>query len=125
MYLGYVEYFAIGGAIERTAFEILERKAEYLINSQAGGKTGERLKSLEEVPQAVKDCVLELVCHLYGNVFDGSEVQSESQSLGGQSESYTYSRLTKEESDEEINNIIYSHLVSLKVDGVSVLYRGC
>lgn len=124
MYLTYNEYHAMGGTLEKTAFERLCRKAEYIINSQANGRTGERISKLTEFPQAVKDCTFELITHLSCNSFDGSGIQSESQSLGGQSESVTYLHLTKEQSETEINNIIYGFLCPVKINGVSILYSG-
>lgn len=124
MYLTHEEYKEMGGTLECAAFVMLERRAEYAINAQAGGKTGERIQTLSETPQEVRDCVFELVTHMSANAFDGSAVKSESQSLGGQSESYTYSTLTKQESDAQAEEIIYNFLYPLKIGGVSVLYRG-
>ena len=124
MYLTYEEYKIMGGTLEESALLPLERKARYIINSQTGGKTGERLSAMPEIPEAVKDCMFELVNHLAVNSFDGTNVQSESQSQGGRSESVTYSHLTKEESKAEIENIIYRFLSCVKYNGVSLLYRG-
>lgn len=124
MYLTYGEFCDMGGTMEKAAFDRLERRAEYLINSRANGRTGERINELTQFPRAIKDCTFELVMHMSNNNFDGSGVQSESQSLGGQSESVTYSRLTKEESEKEINSIIYDFLYSVKINGVSILYSG-
>lgn len=124
MYLTYEKYKIMGGTLEESAFLPLERKARYIINSQAGGKTGERLAVMPEIPEAVKDCMFELVNHLAVNSFDGTNIQSESQSQGGRSESITYSHLTKEESEAEIENIIYNYLSGVKRDGISLLYRG-
>lgn len=124
MYLDYQTYKLMGGSLDTSAFNTLNRKAEYIINSQAGGKTGERIGKLTELPQAVIDCTYDLIHHLSRHAFDGSNVQSESQSLGGQSESYTYSTMSKSESDNAIDDIIYMYLYPIKINGVSVLYRG-
>ena len=124
MYLDYDSYVNMGGTLDNSAFSALNRKAEYLINGQAGGKTGERIAKLTELPQAVKDCIFELITHLSANSFDGNTIQSESQTLGGQSESYSYSTLNKEQADEEVENIINIYLFPIKVNGVSILYRG-
>ena len=40
MYLSYTEYVAMGGTLDGSAFSAAERRAEYLINAQAGGQTG-------------------------------------------------------------------------------------
>ncbi len=58
------------------------------------------------------------------NAFDGSDIQSESQSLGAQSESFTYSKLSKDESDTEMSGIIFNFLYNIQIDGVSILYLG-
>ena len=124
MYLNYQTYKNMGGTLDNSAFTALDRKAEYLINSQVGGKTGERIGKLTELPQAVIDCTFDLIQHLSANSFDGSTVASESQSLGGQSESYSYSVLSKEQADSETEDIIFTYLYQVKIDGVSILHRG-
>ena len=124
MYLTYLEYNLMGGALDAAAFNVLNRKAEYVVRSQANGRTGKRIDELSEVPQAVKDCIFELINHLSQNRFDGMTVKSESQSLGGQSESYTYATLTKEEVDNETEGIIFNYLSTVEKNGVSILYRG-
>ena len=124
MYLTYLEYNLMGGALDAAAFNVLNRKAEYVVRSQANGRTGKRIDELSEVPQAVKDCIFELINHLSQNRFDGTTVKSESQSLGGQSESYTYVTLTKEEVDNETEGIIFNYLSTVEKNGVSILYRG-
>ncbi len=125
MYLTYNEFLDMGGTLDETAFKQLSRKAEYFINSQAGGKAGVRIGKLAELPQAVKDCTFDLILHLGNNAFDGSNIQSESQSLGGQSESVSYLRLTKEESDAEAEDIIFTYLYPINYNNASVLYVGC
>lgn len=122
MYLDYTTYLNMGGTLEQSAFNLLERKAETLIKSQAMGQTGERIGKLTELPQAVIDCTFDLIQHLSDNAFDGKTVQSESQSLGGQSESYTYSRLTKEQADLSAEDIIYNAFYGGGIG--NLLYRG-
>ena len=122
MYLDYQTYKNMGGTLDNSAFTTAERKAEYLVNSQAGGKTGERLSEFATLPQAVKDCVFELVNHL--TEYGGKMVASESQSLGGQSESVSYVTVSAQEAQEAALDIIYMYLYPLKQNGVSVLYGG-
>ena len=122
MYLDYQTYKNMGGTLDNSAFTTAERKAEYLVNSQAGGKTGERLSGFATLPQAVKDCVFELVNHL--TEYGGKMVASESQSLGGQSESVSYVTVSAQEAQEAALDIIYMYLYPLKLNGVSVLYGG-
>ena len=122
MYLDYQTYLDMGGTLDNSAFTTAERKAEYLVNSQAGGKTGERLSEFATLPQAVKDCVFELVNHL--TEYGGKMVASESQSLGGQSESVSYVTVSAQEAQEAVLDIIYRYLYPVKLNGVSVLYGG-
>lgn len=122
MYLDYQTYKNMGGTLDNSAFTTAERKAEYLVNSQAGGKTGERLSEFATLPPAVKDCVFELVNHL--TEYGGKMVASESQSLGGQSESVSYVTVSAQEAQEAVLDIIYMYLYPVKLNGVSVLYGG-
>lgn len=112
----------MGGLLDNSAFTALERRAEYIINAQAGGKTGERIGKLAELPQAVRDCTFDLIRFL--NDISSRTVASESQSQGGRSESYSYAVLTKEEADAEVFNLIFIYLYAVKINGVSLLYRG-
>ena len=74
MYLTYDEFKNMGGTLDETAFKIFNRRAEYLINAQGNGRTGDRIGKLTELPQAVKDCTFELINHLSDNAFDGSDM---------------------------------------------------
>lgn len=120
MYLTENEYKEMGGALSGCAFYIAERKAEYLINAQAGGMTGRRIRCLSEIPQAVKDCMFELI----NLVSDNSKVKisSESQSQDGVSESVSYAVKTDDEQTAEYENIIYDFLYGGGCE--NLLYRG-
>ncbi len=61
MYLTYDEFKNMGGTLDETAFKIFDRRAEYLINAQGNGRTGERIGKLTELPQAVKTALLNLL----------------------------------------------------------------
>lgn len=124
MYLSYNEFLDMGGTLDETAFKLHCRKAEYIINAQAGGMTGARISRLAELPQAVKDCTFELVMHLAQNSTSGARVQSESQSLGGQSENITYTHMSKAEADAQTEDIINTYLLPVMNGGISLLYRG-
>ena len=125
MYLDYQTYQKMGGTLDNSAFTSLEKRAEYIINAHAGGKTGERIGKLSVLPNEVIDCTYEIVNLLSIAPADGRVVMSESQSLGGQSESYSYSVKSSEQINEEIECAIFVYLYPLKVNGISVLYRGC
>lgn len=111
MYLKYDDFKEMGGVLDETAFKTHARKAEYMLNSQSAGRTGKRINTLinagEGVPQAVKDCIYELICYLSVNAVGSKKITSESQSLGGQSESVSYAMVTEEQVNAECENIIY------------------
>lgn len=122
MYLEYDEYVNMRGTLEQSAFIPLERKARYLINSQAGGQTGERIGRLTELPQVVKDCMYELISFLSVNAAEEKQISSESQSQGGASESYSYVTRTDEEIARQCSDIIEQCFYGGGIGGL--LYRG-
>lgn len=122
MYLSYTEYADMGGTLDSSAFSSAERRAEYLINAQAGGRTRERLRKLPEAPQAVKDCVFDLIERLSENPVGGRQISSESQSQGGSSESVSYVTKTDAEIEALTDSIIRDYLYG---GGCGyLLYRG-
>jgi hypothetical protein len=126
MYLNYDEYKKFGGRLEHSAFNVFEKKAEYFLNSQAVGQTGERLKRLVDsqngvVPECVKDCIF-LLMEFYESNKSISGIASESQSLGGQSESVSYIVHTENEVNAQCENIIKSCLYGGNLG--YLLYRG-
>lgn len=121
MYLGHDEYEAMGGTLDSSAFFIYSRRAEYMIRSQAGGQTGERIDNLSEIPEAVKDCIFDLVSFL-SNYAGDKQMASESQSQGGTSESYSYVTKTDAEISERCGEIIGQYFYG---GGLGhLLYRG-
>lgn len=122
MYLEYDEYVNMRGTLEQSAFIPLERKARYLINSQAGGQTGERIGKLTELPQAVKDCMFDIISFLSVNSAGEKQISSESQSQGGASESYSYVTRTDEEITRQCSDIIERCFYGGGIGGL--LYRG-
>jgi hypothetical protein len=57
MYLTYAEYQALGGIMTDTAFTLSEYKARMFIDKL----THNRLHSFEIIPEAVKNCMIELI----------------------------------------------------------------
>ena len=110
MFLEYKEYKTMGGVLEEAAFTLLERRARYIINSQASGLTGERIAKLTELPECVKECVFELVAYFKINDVTNRQVASESQSQGGESESLSYVTKTDAEILAQAENIIFECL---------------
>ena len=123
-YLTYEEYKALyNGTLDEAVFSILERNAEYYINSQAGGQTGKRIDMLDEIPLSIKDCVYKLIEYLFSCKISASNsshiLMSESQSSDGVSESYSYKTFTQADMVSDISNIINTFLI-----GTGLLYKG-
>lgn len=57
MYLSYEEYIEYGGALDEPTFNSCEFRAEKLVD----GMTANRVRKMEEIPEAVKRCVYELI----------------------------------------------------------------
>lgn len=122
MLLDYSKYTEMGGTLEESAFNIWERNAEYLVRSQAGGQTGKRIDNLTEVPEAVKDCIYDLISFLSVNPFNEKQITSESQNQGGVSESYSYTAKTDTDISQKCIDIIEQYLYGGGLD--FLLYRG-
>lgn len=110
MYLSYAEYVVMGGTLEDAAFVPLERKARYIINSQASGRCGDRIAELSVLPECIKECVFELVSFASANDVMDKQVASESQSQGGASESLSYVTRTDAEIEQQEESIIHDFL---------------
>lgn len=122
MYLTFEEYRAMGGTLDETAFLNAERRARYLINSQAAGQTGSRIAKLSNLPEAVKDCTLGLITFMSANSANEKQVSSESQSQGGASESRSYVTRSDDDITAECENIIFDYLFGGGMG--ELLYRG-
>lgn len=120
VYLTYEEYKQMGGTLDDAAFFNAERKARQLINAQASGQTGERIGKLTELPQAVKDCIFDLIS-LFSS-YRSAQISSESQTQGGISESVSYVTKTNEQLAAEADDIIFNSFYGGGVGGL--LYRG-
>lgn len=122
MLLEYTDYRTMGGTLEESAFNIWEKRAEYLVRSQAGGQTGERIDKLTELPEAVKYCIFDLISFLSVNSADDRQISSESQNQGGVSESYSYVTKTDDDISKKCTGIIEQYLYG---SGLSyLLYKG-
>lgn len=123
-YLDFATYSNLGGTLSEAAFEALEKRAEYLINSQAAGQTGKRIARLSAVPACVTDCVAELISYMDTNGTPATTkgIASASQSSDGVSESYSYIAKTTDEQNTEMSDIIYTYLYGGGYG--NLLYRG-
>lgn len=117
MYLTYYEYLNMGGdtSLTHSGFDRIEREAEYIIKSQAGGRTGERIAALPVLPQSVKDCMFSLVELCAKNT--PCTRQTVSESMGAVSKSYKTASDT--ELSERKTDIVETFLLY-----TGLLYRG-
>ena len=104
MYLTFIEYKAMGGTLEETAFQTYLRRAESYINAQASGRTGERIRSFEVIPIALKNCVVELI-ELYVRQ-ENRNVTGINRTVGGMSESISYGAVNSADAEAEKYDII-------------------
>lgn len=122
VYLSYEDYQALGGALPQNSFALLEFKCRKLIDRA----TDSRVQDMENVPEAVKKCMMSLV-NLESTV--GAEAQAEkptvtSFSNDGYSESYGKA-LSVEDARKSMQSLIESMLYGETDDnGVPLLYRG-
>ena len=95
-YLTYEEYKSLGGTLGEMPFNILELKARQIIN----GRTQNRLKDVEKIPQEVKICVYDLIqtINKYNNSNNSTSSNISSENIDGYSVSYkSGTELTEEQ----------------------------
>ena len=113
MYITYKEYTSLGGKLDVDSFERLAFKASRVIDLH----THSRLKDVSCVPQAVKYACTELVDFMSEHT-DGGTVKSFS------TDGYSESRGGAAEISAAQEDIIYSYLAEVCVNGVPLLYKG-
>ena len=122
-YLTYEEYVELGGTSSEQAFSLLEFRARKRIDRM----TFSRVQGMEEVPEAVKLCMLSLIGI---DSKAGIEAQVENPVVtsfnnDGYSESYGKA-LSAADADAQMSASIRSMLWGETNDeGVPLLYRGC
>lgn len=120
-YLTYEEYLNIGGVCEETAFNRNILRACGIVENETHG----RLSEFEEIPEEVNHCLRDLVEYLNLNSVTESTLSSKSQSVGGVSESESYTVKSADDMIADMSNIVYDYLLNVKdKNGFSVLYRG-
>lgn len=131
MYLDYSAYQNLGGTLDETAFNRLERKAEQEIKY----RTFKRIEKLCCIPTEVKDCVFELI-ELFHQVEkvklssvsnDVSNTSISSQSNDGVSISYNVVSANNIVSNlnANVHDAINKYLCNVKdFKGNPILYRG-
>lgn len=122
-YLTYEEYQAMGGTLGEAEFN----PAEFRCRKRIDRQTFDRIQPMEEVPEAVKLCMMSLI-GIDSKV--GAEAQVDapvvtSFNTDGYSESYGKA-LGVEDAEKTMSSSIRSMLWGEKDDrGVPLLYRGC
>lgn len=123
MILSFEDYRKRGGQLEETSFDRFNRKAEYLLRSQAAGLTGKRLDKQADLPQAVTDCIFDLVSYLEAETGAGQpSIKSESRSSDGVTESVSYSVKDEKTIRSEMEDIIFEYLNGAGLG--TLLFRG-
>ena len=122
-YLTYEEYTEIGGVCDATAFtRNIDRACGIVDNA-----THNRIESMATIPSKVKALCRDLVEYVATNSsVTEKAVSSWSEATGPVSESVSYVQKSKEEIQDDIDELIYQYLGSVNDDnGTPLLYRGC
>ena len=121
-YLTYEEYKSLGGTLGEMPFNILELKARQIINE----RTQNRLKNIEKMPQEVKICVYDLINTMnkynLSNNLTGSNISSEN--TDGYSVTYKSGTEMTAEQKAQFEDIMFTDLYGVIVNGESILYLG-
>ena len=121
VYLTYGEYRQMGGSLDNAAFNCNIYRANGIIDSM----THLRVHNMANVPVEVKAYCRDLIDYLHRHSGNGNNVQSESQSSGGVSESKSYVVKGSEEIQNDIDRMACDYLLSVTDDNnTPLLYRG-
>jgi hypothetical protein len=121
-YLSYEEYMKYGGTLPQSEFTLAEYRAEKRIDYL----TDSRIKGMEQVPEAVKLCVLAIIGmeSVVGTEAQVSSPVVTSYNTDGYSESYGKA-MGAAEAEQALNRTVKSYLSGEMDDyGVPLLYRG-
>ena len=121
-YLTYEDYKSLGGTLGEMPFNILELKARQIIN----GRTQNRLKNIEEIPQEVKICVYDLIqtINKYNNSNNSTSSNISSENIDGYSVSYKSGTELTEEQKKQYDDVMETDLYGVIVDNTPILYLG-
>ena len=121
-YLTYEEYKSLGGTLAEMPFNILELKARQIIN----GRTQNRLKNIEEIPQEVKICVYDLIntMNKYNLSNNSTSSNISSENIDGYSVSYKSGTELTEEQKKQYDEVMETDLYGVIVDNTPILYLG-
>ena len=121
-YLTYEEYKSLGGTLGEMPFNILELKAQQIINE----RTQNRLKDVEKIPQEVKICVYDLIqiINKYNNSNNSTSSNISSENIDGYSVSYKSGTELTEEQKKQYDEVMETDLYGVIVDNTPILYLG-
>ena len=121
-YLSYEEYKSLGGTLGEMPFNILELKAQQIINE----RTQNRLKDVEKIPQEVKICVYDLIqiINKYNNSNNSTSSNVSSENIDGYSVTYKSGTELTEEQKKQYDDVIETDLYGVIVDNTPILYLG-
>lgn len=121
-YLTYEEYKSLGGTLGEMPFNILELKARQIIN----GRTQNRLKDIEKIPQEVKICVYDLIqtINKYNNSNNSTSSNISSENIDGYSVTYKSGTELTEEQKKQYDDVMETDLYGVIVDNTPILYLG-
>ena len=121
-YLNYEEYKSLGGTLDIMPFNILEFECRKRIDT----RTQNRLKEIDTIPQEVKMCMYAMLNTIHDYVvINRSSVKSEN--IDGYSVTYLSPDEIKQSiatKEAELEDIMFSYLMHVVVNGVSILYLG-
>ena len=121
-YLTYEDYKSLGGTLGEMPFNILELKARQIIN----GRTQNRLKNIEEIPQEVKICVYDLIntMNKYNLSNNSTSSNISSENTDGYSVTYKSGTELTEEQKKQYDDVMETDLYGVIVDNTPILYLG-
>ena len=121
-YLTYEEYKSLGGTLGEMPFNILELKAQQIINE----RTQNRLKNVEKIPQEVKICVYDLINTMNKyNLSDNSTSSNvSSENTDGYSVTYKSGTEMTTEQKAQLEDVMLTDLYGVVVNGEAILYLG-
>jgi len=119
-YLTYQEYQSLGGSLNQAPFNLLEFEAR----RQIDGRTQNRLKDIDEIPNEVKLCVFNIIntIQTYANE-QNKNISSEH--IGEYSVSYGNNiKELVQSKNTELNDIILNDLYGVIVNNEHIIYLG-
>lgn len=125
-YLTCAEYQRLGGTLSQNAFNLLEYKAQMVIDKYTFG----RIKDLTTIPQQVKICDYDLIIKINSySTYNTLDKSISSESSDGYSISHTIPTTELEKArNSELEGIVNDDLaevyVTINYEEIPVLYRG-